>query len=33
MTAAWIATVLLCVGAFLYAVRIGKKSEHDSGLK
>ena len=28
MTAAWIATVIICAGAFAYAVYLGKKSEH-----
>lgn len=27
MTAAWIATVLVCAGAFAYAVFLGKKNE------
>lgn len=27
MTAAWIATVLICTGAFLYALYPGKKGE------
>ncbi len=27
MTAAWIATVIICVGAFLYAVHLGKQKE------
>lgn len=27
MTAAWIATVLICVGAFAYAVHLGKRGE------
>lgn len=28
MTAAWIATVVVCIGAFLYAVYLGKKGEN-----
>lgn len=28
MTAAWIATVLICAGAFAYAVYLGKRGEH-----
>lgn len=27
MTAAWIATVLICVGAFAYAVHLGRSGE------
>lgn len=27
MTAAWVATVLICAGAFAYAVYLGKKGE------
>ena len=28
MTAAWIATVVVCIGAFLYAAHLGKKGEN-----
>ncbi len=28
MTAAWIATVLICAGAFAYAMYLGRRGEH-----